>query len=164
MKRAATSDYLNQGPDLIEKIRKGDRDAYARLYDKYSLPLMSYFNRQVNGNEEAAELLLQQVFVLAWQEIGKFDASRGRFFSWLFQLAKIVTLSYKSENPQNRIANNSVSNNGSNTESSALALILLNGCSISAAAKKLNISADELKLKLRMDINKYRADKKNGPQ
>jgi RNA polymerase sigma factor (sigma-70 family) len=67
--------------DIIEKCRRGDREAYYQLYKLYSRSMYNVGYRIVN-NEEEAQDVLQEAFISAFRSL---DHYRGdaTFGSWL---------------------------------------------------------------------------------
>jgi RNA polymerase sigma-70 factor (ECF subfamily) len=72
---------LNIHQDLIDRCRKGDRDAYFRLYKLYSRSMYNVGYRIVNNLEEAEDVL-QEAFISAFDNL---EAYRGdsTFGAWL---------------------------------------------------------------------------------
>jgi RNA polymerase sigma-70 factor (ECF subfamily) len=77
---SATS--ANDDAQLISRVAKGDRSAFASLYDSYSTPLYSLAVKML-ANETEAQDLLQEVFLSVWNKAGTFRADRGSAFSWI---------------------------------------------------------------------------------
>jgi len=71
--------------ELAERAVQGDEDAYGRLIAKYQTPIHRFVFRSVQ-DEETARDLAQEVFVKAWFALAK-AKRRGRFTTWLFQIA-----------------------------------------------------------------------------
>jgi len=67
---------------LIAQIAKGERSAFAALYDRYSTPLYSLALKML-ANEAEAQDLLQEVFLSVWNKAATFRAERGSAFSWV---------------------------------------------------------------------------------
>jgi RNA polymerase sigma-70 factor (ECF subfamily) len=67
---------------LVERIARGDRDAFARLYDRHA-PALLALGRRILGELREAEDVLHDVFLEAWRSIGDFDARRGTVRAWL---------------------------------------------------------------------------------
>jgi len=72
---------------LLARITRGDHDAYAALYHRYSRVLFGLLIR-ILGSIVEAEEVLQEVFLQVWRRAGDYDASRGRPFAWLMTLAR----------------------------------------------------------------------------
>jgi len=81
---------------LIEKIKKGDMEAYEKLVKKYmkkAYNVALYYTK----NPTDAWDISQQGFINAWQGIKKFDIKRP-FFPWLYAIIKNEALSrFKQE-------------------------------------------------------------------
>ncbi|WP_430814411.1 RNA polymerase sigma factor [Carboxylicivirga sp. RSCT41] len=71
---------------LIEKSRTGNSMAFGVLVERYSNYCYSIVCRIV-GNRAEAEDVVQDAFVLAWQEIDGFDCKKGKFTTWLYTIA-----------------------------------------------------------------------------
>jgi RNA polymerase sigma-70 factor (ECF subfamily) len=90
---------------LLARIRDRDERAIEALYERYSGPLYS-LAYQVTGAERFAQEVVQEVFVAAWKDAGRFDPSRGALSSWLFALArhKAIDLVRKEANVRRHTA------------------------------------------------------------
>jgi RNA polymerase sigma-70 factor (ECF subfamily) len=71
--------------DLVEKARRGDVDAYNLLVSRWEKRVFNYVLRLVRNREDAMDLS-QDVFLKAYQSLGKLEDS-GRFAPWLFRIA-----------------------------------------------------------------------------
>lgn len=80
MKRSYAED------ELVILLANRDLMAYSYLYDHYSKALYGSLLKLVK-KEEVAQDLLQDVFVKIWKSAGQYDASKGRFFTWLLNIA-----------------------------------------------------------------------------
>ena len=72
---------------LIARLRSGEQDAMAELYDRYS-PLVYAVALRVLGDTGAAEDVLQEVFMQLWRHPASFDARRGGLGPWLAVIAR----------------------------------------------------------------------------
>lgn len=89
---AVTWNSMGAQPDLsdatlAERIRAGDRDALGILYDRHAALAMGVAYR-VLGDRARAEDVVHDAFVLVWQKIGRFDASRGSMKGWLMTVVR----------------------------------------------------------------------------
>jgi RNA polymerase sigma-70 factor (ECF subfamily) len=70
--------------ELVERVRQGDRDAYAPLIVRYRLRFGRYAFHLL-GNESDAEEALQDAFFRAYRSIDR-CRSPDRFGAWLFSI------------------------------------------------------------------------------
>ena len=73
---------------LIQRCRRGDSEAFDRLYAKYSKPLFNFIYRLVNDHELSCDLL-QDTFLKIL--IGPYE-SRGKFSTWIYKVATNLCL------------------------------------------------------------------------
>ena len=72
---------------LVARIRAGDQQAMAELYDRYAKVVYAVALR-VLQETSAAEDVLQDVFVQLWRNPDAFDASRGSLAAWLAVISR----------------------------------------------------------------------------
>ncbi|HRI59406.1 MAG TPA: RNA polymerase sigma factor [Saprospiraceae bacterium] len=72
---------------LINRLKQQDREAIGELYDAYGGALFGVVLRIVQSRE-LAEQVLQDTFVKAWRNGASYDASKGRLFTWLLNIAR----------------------------------------------------------------------------
>ena len=83
-----TSDAQVQADNaMLQRIARGDRDALAAFYDRYSRPLFGTAFRILNDTTEAEDVV-HDAFVTIWRKSGEFEASRGTAFSWAIALVR----------------------------------------------------------------------------
>lgn len=74
------------GPDpdveLVRAVARGDRQALAALYDRYSGIMFALAVRIVRERREAEDLL-HDVFLEVWRSAKDYDPDRGRVRTWL---------------------------------------------------------------------------------
>lgn len=75
---------------LLERTAKGDRDAWLDLWERHAVLLFAYLSG-ILGNAREAQHLMDETFLRAWCEAGRFDPS-GNIDppSWLLGLARQV--------------------------------------------------------------------------
>src|SRR6266404_4891594 len=73
--------------ELLERIRAGDEQAMADLYDRFAAVVYGAALR-VLGDGAAAEDVLQDVFVQLWRNPQRFDGNRGSMAAWLAVIAR----------------------------------------------------------------------------
>jgi RNA polymerase sigma-70 factor (ECF subfamily) len=73
--------------ELLKRISAGDRRSFEQLYDRFSGVLFSTAYRVLN-NQEAAEDVLQDVFVQIWEKAPLYDPARGKPLTWAITLTR----------------------------------------------------------------------------
>ena len=71
--------------ELVQRMADGDVEALEELYTRYSRAVYSFAVRIV-GDGLVAEEILQEAFLRAWQQAGRFELARGSFASWLLSI------------------------------------------------------------------------------
>ncbi|WP_299677289.1 sigma-70 family RNA polymerase sigma factor [uncultured Dokdonia sp.] len=76
-----------QPDQLIAKFQQKDESAFAEIYARYSENILGVIH-SVLHDQELSEEVLQDVFVKAWNNAGSYNAQKGRFFTWLLNIAR----------------------------------------------------------------------------
>ena len=79
---------------LVRRASAGDAEAFADLYESYLDRVFRYFYYRV-GNRQDAEDLTEQVFLRAWQAIGRYDCRGTPFSAWVFRIAHNLLVDYR---------------------------------------------------------------------
>ncbi|MGA2270519.1 MAG: sigma-70 family RNA polymerase sigma factor [Bryobacteraceae bacterium] len=75
---------------FVTKARLGDADAFRALVERHSRPLFRLAFR-MTGNQQDAEDVVQESFLRAWRQLGRFD-ERASFGTWLYRIATNCSL------------------------------------------------------------------------
>lgn len=78
---------------LIERVAKGDRKALAGVYDRTSAKLFGVCVR-ITRDRDAAEDILQNVYLKIWNRAGQFDRSRASPITWLCAIARNAAIDW----------------------------------------------------------------------
>src|SRR5256885_16522610 len=70
------------GAELIRQMVAGDREAFARFYDRYAPLVFPLIQRILRERADASDVL-QEVFWEAWQGAAGYDPARGSPGAWL---------------------------------------------------------------------------------
>jgi RNA polymerase sigma-70 factor (ECF subfamily) len=73
--------------ELVALLQQRNEKAFSYLYDNYSGALYGIVNGIVTDKEVANDVL-QNVFVNIWRKIESYDASKGRLFTWMLNVAR----------------------------------------------------------------------------
>lgn len=77
--------------ELVARAAAGDADCLGELFDRHSGRMKSLAQRIVRSAEEAEDVV-QEIFVQAWLQAGRFDAQRGNVLAWLSIMARSRSL------------------------------------------------------------------------
>ncbi len=78
---------------LIQKATSGDSSAFGKLYDMYVDRVYRHVYYRV-GNVADAEDLTQQVFIKAWQAIGRYRKAASPFIAWLITISHNLVVDF----------------------------------------------------------------------
>ncbi len=70
---------------LMERLQRGDRAAFAELHRRWEGPIWSFLLRRL-GQREAAEECFQEVWVRLWRGRDRYDPTRP-FRPWIYTIA-----------------------------------------------------------------------------
>jgi RNA polymerase sigma-70 factor (ECF subfamily) len=73
--------------ELIPLILKKDERAFTIMYDMYSKSLFSVISNLLKETEDAEDVL-QEVFVKIWKSIDSYAENKGRFYTWILNIAR----------------------------------------------------------------------------
>ena len=76
---------------IIEQTLQGDRQAYARLIERYQDGVFAFLWR-MGLRRAVIEELAQETFVRAWTHLGDFQPARSAFSTWLFAIGRNLAL------------------------------------------------------------------------
>ena len=77
----------------IKSAANGDKKSFKKVYEHYSSFVWKIIFRTVNGDRDAAEKLLQDVFIKVYKKLSSFKFSAS-FSTWLFRITYNETLLY----------------------------------------------------------------------
>ena len=97
--------------ELVSALKRQDTIAIKALYDMYSGALLGVISRIIQQTE-VAEDLLQETFVKIWNSAGSYDASKGRLFTWMMNVARNLSIDkLRSKDFKNANKNQDIENN-----------------------------------------------------
>ncbi|MBH8559310.1 RNA polymerase sigma factor [Hymenobacter negativus] len=70
---------------LVQRLLARDEQALRTLHDQYSRNLLTVINRLVR-DETLAQDVLQEGLLKVWLSIARYDATRGRLFTWMVRV------------------------------------------------------------------------------
>jgi RNA polymerase sigma factor (sigma-70 family) len=84
-----TISYSEQ--ELVILLQQRNEKAFGYLYDNYSGALYGIVNGIITDKELANDVL-QNVFINIWRKIESYDASKGRLFTWMLNIARNASI------------------------------------------------------------------------
>lgn len=72
---------------LVEKFQQKDEKAFETLYNMYSDSMQGVIYNIVRDSDIAEEVM-QDVFIKAWHNADAYSSKKGRFFTWILNIAR----------------------------------------------------------------------------
>ena len=72
---------------LVSKFQEKDERAFESLYNMYSESMHGVIYNIVRDHDIAQEVM-QDVFIKAWHKADSYNSSKGRFFTWILNIAR----------------------------------------------------------------------------
>lgn len=72
---------------LIEQFKKKDEKAFEKLYAMYSESMHGVIYNIIRDHNIAEEVM-QDVFIKAWHKADSYSSKKGRFFTWILNIAR----------------------------------------------------------------------------
>ncbi len=77
--------------ELIPLLLTKSDKAFTHVYDMYSKSLFAVISNLVKDKEEAEDVL-QEVFVKIWKNIDSYNDTKGRFYTWIVNIARNTSI------------------------------------------------------------------------
>lgn len=78
---------------LISQLQEGNEKAFEKIYQLYSKSIFGVIFTIIK-DEELAEEILQDVFLKVWEKAPSYEASKGRFFTWILNIARNASIDH----------------------------------------------------------------------
>lgn len=89
--------------EISQRLRNGDRAAWAALYEAYNVAVWRYVARLLGAEVTAVADVTQEVFIAAARSAVHFDPAKGTLWSWLAGIShRQVSLHYRKSERANR--------------------------------------------------------------
>jgi RNA polymerase sigma-70 factor (ECF subfamily) len=80
--------------EVVEACRRGEREAFDRVVERYQRDVYRLCYRYVNNHEDANDLA-QEVFLKAWRAIGRFRGESS-LRTWLYRIGVNACLNFRA--------------------------------------------------------------------
>ncbi len=84
--RSSPSAGLDSDQQNLQRVAEGDPDALQSIFDRWKLPLLTYFYRALGSRNDAEDLALQ-TFHRVYRSAGRYRPEAS-FSAWLFAIAR----------------------------------------------------------------------------
>lgn len=181
IKNKLTTQAVYTEAELVQSLQNREEEAFRYLYFHYRGSLFTVIN-QIIPEKETASDVLQEVFIAVWKNAEKYDAGKGRLFTWLLNIARNTAINKtRSKNYKNALKNEVLNNDVYSGEKSSdnqqpvntiglrkevgklkndfkqvLELSYFQGCTQEEISKALNIPLGTVKTRLRSAIIELR--------
>jgi RNA polymerase sigma-70 factor (ECF subfamily) len=108
--------------ELMERIREGDRVAFAELINRHKNPLVNYLSR-MTGCRDSAEEFAQEAFLRLYQTSGRYR-EEGRLLPYIYRIATNLVRSDERKKRRWQFLASAFSSNGHRSEPTPQALLL----------------------------------------
>ena len=79
--------------NLVHRAKSGDSEAFAQLYDAYIERVYRYIYFRLS-DDTATEDIVSQVFLKAWENLGRYKTGSSPFIAWLYTIARNLVIDY----------------------------------------------------------------------
>jgi RNA polymerase sigma-70 factor (ECF subfamily) len=93
---------------IVERVLKGDREAYSALVDAYKGAIFNLAFR-MTGSDQDADDLAQETFIRAYRNLGQFDPQK-RFFTWIYTIGLNLIRNHLKKSGRERARETAVQN------------------------------------------------------
>ena len=83
---------LDRVPQLVEKAKRGDREAFAELYRLHHARIFRMARLHLGDLGDGAEDAVAETFLRAWAALPRYRDTGAPFVAWLFGIARHVVL------------------------------------------------------------------------
>jgi RNA polymerase sigma-70 factor (ECF subfamily) len=85
---------------LVDRAQRGDREAFASIYERLAPKVYSYLYHHANGRAHVAEDLVEDVFVKVLEKLGSYQNRGLPFASWVYRIAHNHLVDYFRTQPR----------------------------------------------------------------
>ena len=135
--REGTNPSVLTEDELVSRLFKQDREAFAYLYDNYAPALYGIIFRIVQ-KEEIARDVLQECFLKIWSNFTQYDKTKGRLFTWTVNIARNLAIdTTRSKDFKNQSKNLDISDLVNTIDSKQTAVLKPDQIGLKALIEKL---------------------------
>lgn len=83
--------HTSEMETLLERVARGDREAFRALYDASARRMLGAA-RRILGDPDLAEDAVQEAYLRIWRNAGQYDPSRGAVLAWMGRIVRNASL------------------------------------------------------------------------
>ncbi len=83
----------NEDAHLVKAFKKGDEEAFDRIFEIYRVPIYSICYRFTRNDADARDLT-QEVFIKVYRNLKNFN-ERSKLFTWVYRITVNTCISFK---------------------------------------------------------------------
>jgi RNA polymerase sigma-70 factor (ECF subfamily) len=143
--------FDREDAELLKRIQRADQRALSSLYDRYA-PVLYPFSLRITGSHEAAEDLVQDVFVHVWEKAGSYAAHNGSPYAWIVALCrtkgmeKLRSTNQKRRGHEDELASSRGASEGGEKSSAPETIVTLKSFTEEVRSSLRSLSKLELRL------------------
>jgi len=88
--------------EIVARVLRGDRQAYALLVEEYQAPIYNLVYRMTKNLSDAEEIT-QESFLRAFQQLSRYDAERS-FYTWLYTISLNLVRNHLKKNARRQMS------------------------------------------------------------
>lgn len=88
---------------LLERVLTGDKDALTALYDMYERLAYSFAYR-CTGDTNAAEEIVQDVFMKIWRTTARYESGQGKVSTWILSITRNAAIDYHRRTKRHQVS------------------------------------------------------------
>lgn len=120
---------------LVDLAKKGDTEAFGKIYDALVKPVYRYIYYRVD--QHIAEDITEETFLKAWQNLTKYKKGKYPFSAWVFRIAHNLVCDYYRKNETAFEINENIADTTKNASPSYKLNLRLNEVKLRKAINKL---------------------------
>lgn len=106
---------------LVRKAKRGNKQAYGKLYLKHLDSIYRYIYFRVNQDRQEAEDLTEIVFFKAWDKLEHFDEKGHGFRAWIYKIAHNLVIDYYRDSNKRTSLNENIPDEEQGAEEKVIA-------------------------------------------
>lgn len=104
MEQRPLNSNLTSEQELYDRIATDPEWVFDQLFKRYSSAIFGHLLQLLPTREDAEEVL-QEAFIKIWKNLGTYDSSKGRLFTWMLRIARNTGIDLLRKNKMKKTSN-----------------------------------------------------------